>query len=209
MNNTLIKEIRFLTFYILCFAFLISFTSCSVSKQIDKAAKENLIDKPGLTSAHVGICIYDPSKNKWLYNYQGDKYFIPASNTKIITCYAAMKYLGDSLTGLRYLEQGDTIKIIPAGDPTLLHPDFIQQPILSFLSHFDSTKIIQIDDSNFQDDAWGNGWSWNDYMEDYMVERSSLPIYGNIVSFDGTTNTWNSFPSIKGQIIEDSAANSD
>jgi len=45
-------------------------------------------------------------------------------------------------------------------------------------------------------------------MEDYMVERSSLPIYGNVISFDGTANKWNSFPSIKGQIIEDSAANS-
>ncbi len=37
-----------------------------------------------------------------LYNYQGDKYFVPASNTKIPTCYAAMKYLGDSLVGLKY-----------------------------------------------------------------------------------------------------------
>jgi D-alanyl-D-alanine carboxypeptidase/D-alanyl-D-alanine-endopeptidase (penicillin-binding protein 4) len=119
-----------------------------------------------------------------------------------------MKYLTDSLIGLRYLEQGDTVKIIPAGDPTLLHPDFIQQPVLSFLSHFDSTKVIQVADNNFQDDAWGNGWTWNDYTEDYMVERSSLPIYGNVISFDGTANKWNSFPSIKGQVIEDSSANS-
>jgi len=124
-----------------------------------------------------------------------------------MTCYAAMKYLGDSLTGLRYREQGDTIKIIPGGDPTLLHPDFIRQPVLSFLSHFDSTRIILIDDNNFQDNAWGNGWTWDDYTEDYMAERSSLPIYGNVVSFDGTANKWSSFPLIKGQIIEDSAAN--
>src|SRR3954452_6798789 len=91
-----------------------SFISCSVSKQIDKVAKQNLIDKPDLTNAHIGICIYDPWKNKWLYNYHGNKYFIPASNTKIMTCYAAMKYLGDSLIGLRYMEQDDTIKIIPS-----------------------------------------------------------------------------------------------
>src|SRR4030095_11341506 len=159
------------------------FTSCSLSKRIDKVAKQNIIDKPGLASAHIGICIYDPSKNKWLYNYQSNKYFTPASNTKIMTCYASMKYLGDSLIGLRYMEQDDTIKIIPGGDPTLLHPDFMQQPVLSFLSQFDSTKIIQIDDNNFQDNAWGSGWSWDDYMEDYMVERSLLPIYGNVFLF--------------------------
>src|SRR5436190_21794283 len=141
-NITFIDRVGCLTLYILYFAFSISFISCSVSNRIDKVAKRNLINNPAFASAHIGICIYDPSKNKWLYNYEGNKYFIPASNTKIMSCYAAMKYLGDSLTGLRYLEQGDTIKIIPAGDPTLLHLDFIQQPVLSFLSHFDSTRII-------------------------------------------------------------------
>jgi D-alanyl-D-alanine carboxypeptidase/D-alanyl-D-alanine-endopeptidase (penicillin-binding protein 4) len=201
------------TFYILIpitvgIIFLISFASCSVSRQINKVAKQNIINKPDFTSAHIGICIYDPSKNKWLYNYNSDKYFIPASNIKIMTCYSAMKYLGDSLTGLRYVEQGDTIKIIPNGDPTLLHPDFAQQPVLSFLSHFDSTKIILINDNNFRDNSWGNGWAWNDYTEDYMVERSSMPIYGNVVSFEGTANTWSSFPSIKGQTIEDSVTKS-
>jgi len=184
------------------------FISCSAAKRIGKIAKHDFIDKPDLAFAHIGICIYDPSKSKSLYNYHGNKYFIPASNTKIITCYASMKYLGDSLTGLRYMEQGDTIKIIPSGDPTLLHPDFIQHPVLSFLSNVDSSKIIEINDDNFQDDAWGNGWAWNDYAEDYMVERSSLPLYGNVVSFDGTANKWSSFPSIKGQIIKDSSANS-
>ena len=103
-----------------------------------------------------------------------------------MTCNAAMKYLGDSLTGLRYPDQGDAIKIIPRGDPTLLHPDFIRQPVvLFFLSHFDSTRIILIDDNNFQDNVLGNGWIWDDYTEDYMAERSSLPIYGNVVLLMG------------------------
>ncbi len=59
------------TFYILYFTFSISFISCSVSKQIDKVAKQEIINKPDLTSAHIGISIYDPSKNKWLYNLPG------------------------------------------------------------------------------------------------------------------------------------------
>ena len=41
--------------------------------------------------------IYEPATNKYWYNFQADKYFVPASNTKLPTCYAAMKYLGDSL----------------------------------------------------------------------------------------------------------------
>ena len=59
-----------------------------------------MLDAKALQTAHIGISIFDPAANKYLYNYQGDKYFVPASNTKLPTCYAAMKYLGDSLVGL-------------------------------------------------------------------------------------------------------------
>ena len=78
---------------------LLILTSCSVTKQIAQSAKEDVLDAKALQTAHVGISIFDPSTNKYLYNYQGDKYFVPASNTKLPTCYAAMKYLGDSLVG--------------------------------------------------------------------------------------------------------------
>ncbi|HRX94639.1 MAG TPA: D-alanyl-D-alanine carboxypeptidase, partial [Chitinophagaceae bacterium] len=90
------------SFIILYSAFIIFLASCSVSKQISRSANENVLKNKALQTAHVGISIYDPLDNKYLYNYQGDKYFVPASNTKIPTCYAAMKYLGDSLVGLKY-----------------------------------------------------------------------------------------------------------
>ncbi|MDB5205556.1 MAG: hypothetical protein JWR72_631, partial [Flavisolibacter sp.] len=64
-----------------------------------------MLDDEALKTAHVGISIYEPATGKYLYNYQGDKYFVPASNIKIPTCYAAMKYLGDSLVGLRVAQQ--------------------------------------------------------------------------------------------------------
>src|SRR5690242_11491808 len=104
MKRNLTSFIKCLFLIALMGAVCLSFISCSTTKYIDKVAKHSIINKPDLTSAHIGICIYDPSKNKWLYNYHGNKYFIPASNTKIMSCYAAMKYLGDSLIGLRYLE---------------------------------------------------------------------------------------------------------
>src|ERR671927_187513 len=78
------------------------FCSCSLSSKIGKSAQETVLNDPALQTAHVGISIYEPATGKWWYNYQGDKYFVPASNTKLATCYAAMKYLGDSLVGLRY-----------------------------------------------------------------------------------------------------------
>src|SRR5687767_2303791 len=80
---------------------LLILTGCSVQQKISKSAKQ-VINDSSLRTAHVGISIYEPETGKYWYNYQGDKYFVPASNTKIPTCYAAMKYLGDSLVGLRY-----------------------------------------------------------------------------------------------------------
>ena len=177
-------------FYVLYFTFFISLASCSVSKQIDKVAKPEIINKPGLTSAHIGISIYDPSKNKWLYNYQDDKYFIPASNTKIMTCYTAMKYLGDSLISAYVKDNDSAVTIIPNGDPAFLHPDFSYQPLADLLR---GKKTVVIDNSSWQDEALGLGWSWDDYNDDYMAERSVMPVYGNVINFkivnDSLVNT--------------------
>ncbi len=164
--------------------FLISLSSCSVSKQVDKFAKQDIINKPGLTTAHVGISIYDPGAKKYLYNYDGDKYFIPASNTKIITCYAAMKYLGDSLVGAKIYNDDGNAYIFPTGDPTFLHPDFANQNVFNYLKFLKLFSVTFLYDS-WQENALGSGWSWDDYNDDYMAERSAFPIYGNIFRIFG------------------------
>lgn len=89
-------------FYFACLLFLAS--SCKVQKSvqqssnaaqnstlqsnnsIEQQAKALILEKPELLPAHVGISLYDPTSKKYLYNYQSNKYFIPASNTKIFTC---------------------------------------------------------------------------------------------------------------------------
>ena len=132
--------------------------------------------------AHVGISIYDPSTKQYLYNYQGDKYFIPASNMKLFTCYAAMKNLGDSLVGLRYLiaDKATAVFFQPTGDPTFLHSDFKSQPVVDFLKKDTSLfKILVPAKNNFN--QFGRGWAWDDYLSGYMAERSSFPIYGNVI----------------------------
>ncbi len=162
---------------------LIFFASCSVNKQISRSAKTEIFSNKELVTAHIGISIFDPSTNKYLYNHQGEKYFIPASNTKIPTCYAAMKYLGDSLAGWFVKETAESIYIKPNGDPTFLHPDFKQQKLFDLLvrtKKLVSVEIIQ----NPKFERMGFGWTWSDYAASYSPERSSMPIYGNIVKFE-------------------------
>ena len=159
---------------------LLIFTSCSVQQKISKSAKQ-VINDTSLLTAHVGISIYEPESGKYWYNYQGDKYFVPASNTKIPTCYAAMKYLGDSLIGLRYRIFSDSVvKIQSTGDPTFLHTDFLYQPGYTFLKKY---KYIIFSGELFNEDFLGSGWTWNDYKNAYSAQRSDFPIYGNTVKF--------------------------
>jgi len=160
-------------------------SSCSIQKKISKSAHLALTDS-ALSTAHVGISVFEPATNKYWFNYQGDHYFTPASNTKIPTCYAAMKYLGDSLDGIIKLEDYSTILILPTGDPTLLHPDFRNQPVIDFLQK--TTKKIYVWDLQWKEEPLGAGWSWDDYNDSYMAERSPLPVYGNIIKWTQENN---------------------
>jgi D-alanyl-D-alanine carboxypeptidase/D-alanyl-D-alanine-endopeptidase (penicillin-binding protein 4) len=166
------------SFLFFIFYFLI-LTSCSVQQKISKSAKQLVLKDSSLLAAHIGISIYDPGANKYWYNYNGEKYFVPASNTKIPTCYAAMKYLGDSLKCFSVNENDTALFILPAGDPTFLHPGYENQTAYDFLKN--TYKKIYLTDKNWKEEALGSGWSWNDYNDYYMAERSPMPIYGNLV----------------------------
>ncbi len=156
------------------------FSSCSVTNQISKQANTILLKDTAISTGHIGISIYEPATNKYWYNYDATKYFIPASNTKLFTLYAGMKYLGDSLVGLRYAEANDTIVFQPTADPTFLHPHFISQPVYNFLKR---KKIIVYENAvgKWQTEPLGFGWAWDDYNENYMAERSEFPIYENLL----------------------------
>jgi serine-type D-Ala-D-Ala carboxypeptidase/endopeptidase (penicillin-binding protein 4) len=139
---------------------MLVFAACSPQKAINKQVHQSILQDPSISRAHIGISLFDVTDNKYLYNYQGDKYFVPASNTKIVTCFAALKYLGDSLTGLRYLENDTAVFLLPAADPTLLHPEFKKQPVIDFLQK--TTKNVYITDQNWSDRSLGSGWGWSD-----------------------------------------------
>jgi serine-type D-Ala-D-Ala carboxypeptidase/endopeptidase (penicillin-binding protein 4) len=127
------------------------------------------------------VSVYDPASHNYLYNYQGGKYFVPASNVKIATCYAVMKHMKHILPGTRYYENDTAIYLVPTGDPSFLHRDFTVQPVFDFLKS--QKKKIYITDSNWKDKELGRGWSWDDFSDEYMVERNSFPIYGNTLKW--------------------------
>lgn len=151
----------------------------SSGHSLQQFVEDSLLAQPGLQSAQIGISLYDPGKAAYLYNYQGDKYFIPASNTKLFSLYAGLSYLGDSLVGMRYRINDTALFVMPSGDPTFLHPAYAAQPVIDFMRRVG--KNIWLIDNNWQDNGLGRGWAWDDYNDDYAPERSPFPIYGNLI----------------------------
>lgn len=158
---------------------IVLLASCSMQQKIHKQAQQLLIKDSSLVEAHVGIAVQDNETGKLLYGYQSDKRFTPASNTKIYSCYTAMKYLPAKLPAAILTDLDTAILITPTGDPSFLHPDFTTHPFFEKLRSIN--KPIYIHAENWQSAALGDGWSWNDYSEDYMTERSAFPVYGNLI----------------------------
>lgn len=166
---------------------VVGLAACSSSRLVatteknEKADPNDLFRQAPFQGAHVGVCIYDVAADKYLYDYQSEKYFVPASNTKLFTLYAGLKYLGDSLPGMYYHETADTFYIFPSGDPTLLHPDFKKQPVIEKLQK--ANKALVVIGDAWKEEIYGPGWAWDDYNEGYMPERSALPVYGNTIKW--------------------------
>ncbi|HAI84234.1 MAG TPA: hypothetical protein DCL43_11240 [Chitinophagaceae bacterium] len=173
------------------FVLFVLAVSCKVQKANQRLhltvnANATVIDSflalPDLAQAHVGIAVYDMEDKHYLYNYQATKNFIPASTTKLLTAYAAMRFLGDSIPAMRYeldsaLQQ---LTLYPTGDPTLLHSDFSNHRLLPYLQHLIvQKKLNPVFKHQGSIEKYGMGWAWDDFDADYMPERSLIPIYGN------------------------------
>jgi len=130
---------------------------------------------------HVGLSLYDPQKKEFIYSFQDDRYFTPASNTKIFTLLASVSTLGDSIPGLRYTSTGDSLIIWGTGDPSFLYKNcFSESRVYNFLKN--APQALYVAGANFPTARFGPGWAWDDYNDYYSAERSALPIYGNVIA---------------------------
>ncbi|MFW6190484.1 MAG: D-alanyl-D-alanine carboxypeptidase, partial [Candidatus Bipolaricaulota bacterium] len=61
---------------------------------VEEVPIEQLIAEHNLDHAFVGVAVQDLKSGKYLLSYNADRYFIPASNQKLFTTWAALKGLG-------------------------------------------------------------------------------------------------------------------
>jgi D-alanyl-D-alanine carboxypeptidase/D-alanyl-D-alanine-endopeptidase (penicillin-binding protein 4) len=189
MAKSIRKGINFPTLF--TFFLLLLSAACSV-----RQAQKTLLQDPALKGAHVGVAVYNVSKEKWVDKHLSDLYYTPASNTKIISTYLGMRYLGDSIPGWKMAENKDSIFLLPLGDPSFLHPDFTYQPIADIIRQTKKQVVLCFPDKADAFAMYGKGWSWDDYAEDYQPERNRLNIYGNVLTVTKSKNGVHFQPSL-------------
>lgn len=174
---------------VFCFL-LLSVFGCSPKRYVTK----EVIRIEEELKEHTGFLLFDPASKKNLIEYQSDRYFTPASNTKIFTFYSSLKILGDSAVSVKYIQKDDSLIFWGAGDASFLYSNtFDNRRLFDLLSA--APEQLFFSSSNFQTETMGPGWAWDDYPYYYSAERTPLPIYGNLVKVKKDSNKFYFNPS--------------
>ncbi len=172
-----LKTILRKSLIVLIFIFL---ASCASQKE--RRLKKRVLEALRVDSFEdhfTGLLIYNPQNADTLLSINSNKYFTPASNTKIFTLYTALKILPDSIPALKYVTKQDTLYFSGTGDPSALHPHFQDSSSIQFIKRFKTLKYVT---GSYVEDRFGPGWAWEDYDSAFSPEITSLPLYGNVVT---------------------------
>ncbi|WP_432712611.1 D-alanyl-D-alanine carboxypeptidase/D-alanyl-D-alanine-endopeptidase [Pedobacter sp.] len=160
--------------------------SCSVQhrmhRQLDQTFKQSAV----VNQYPVGFALYDLENGKMIFEKDADKYFVPASNTKLFTFYAGLKMIPDSIPSLRYVVKGDSLIFWGTGDPSFLQTQLKGTKALEFLKA--SPHQLYFAPGRYTGDFYGTGWAWDDYNDYYQAEINELPLMDNLITVKANGN---------------------
>lgn len=166
-------------FVITVFYSLLIFPLFADGGPIKKRKIKKLFKHSAITHAHfTGFALYDLDNKKMIYELNADKYFTPASNTKLFTYYTCLKMLGDSIPAIRYVIHGDSLIFWGTGDPSFLHSSLKGTKAFNFLKN--SNKKLFFSTGNYTGEFYGDGWAWDDYSGYYQAEITAMPLEDNV-----------------------------
>ncbi|MDZ7956654.1 MAG: D-alanyl-D-alanine carboxypeptidase/D-alanyl-D-alanine-endopeptidase [Aulosira sp. DedQUE10] len=144
-----------------------------------------VINRPLFSRVRWGILVQPLSSGQTLYSRDAQKYFTPASNTKLLTTAAALQQLGANFrirTSVYQNPQG-VLRVVGRGDPSL--GDTQLQALAQQLQQKGITQIQQLiaDDSYIQGDIVNSTWQWEDVQSDYGAPIGSFILNQNVFSF--------------------------
>lgn len=163
---------------VLNISILIGFLLISGCSSLKKSLNSQLTKKDLENSFH-GLLVIDAESKKEIYDQNSDKYFTPASNTKIVTFYTAIKMLPKNVPSLKYAVVDDTLFVEGTGDPSWLHPHLKDSTAIKWLQR---QNTIALYTNNTDELRYGPGWAWEDYDTYFSPEKTPIPLYGNVVT---------------------------
>lgn len=158
-----------------------------------------IFDAPQWENARWGVIVQDLETSKILYDRDGEKSFMPASNMKLFTTAAALVTLGESCTfETNIYATGTTdsrgvlngnIYIIGSGDPSISGRYLEDKSTTGILAEWagaiKTAGITRIegdiigDDDIFDDSFIAGSWQYDYLQEWYAAENSGLAINDN------------------------------
>ncbi|SCL19581.1 D-alanyl-D-alanine carboxypeptidase/D-alanyl-D-alanine endopeptidase [Micromonospora inyonensis] len=139
-----------------------------------------------LDGAQAGVVVADATTGDTIYQRNGDRRLIPASNTKLLTSAAAMELLGaghrfttDVLhTGARRgtVLTGD-LHLRGGGDPTMLAADYdaLAARVAAAGIRVVGGNLVA-DDTRYDATRLGPDWTWDDEPYYYAAQVSALTV---------------------------------
>ena len=178
-------------------------TVTSVPVQRDRLTElqtqlDHLFGNADFNNAFWGVAVQSVNSGEMLYQQNAGKLLMPASNMKIVTAAAALKILGPDfvyetkISAQNPIENGKLagdLVVTGNGDPTLA-PEQLQ----SWAAQLKQSGLQEIDgdlvgdDSAFEQDRLGFGWSWDDLAYYYATETSALQFAENAITVTLTAN---------------------
>lgn len=151
-----------------------------LKREMDAIATQPLFNK-----ARLGIAIQPLNAAQPLYTRDAERYFLPASTTKVMTTAAALQRLSPQFQIQTYVlvaGQGitlDHLRIIGRGDPSLS-----DQHLQQVAAQLQTNGVRQIDrllgdDTYFQGPSVVPSWQWEDLQAGYGAPINSLILNQN------------------------------
>ena len=187
------KQARWgMVFAFLCHATVASAFAANPDSLL-KARIDTLLAHEMPRGAEAGVCIYDLSQGRTLYEHRADKLSRPASTMKLMTAITALATPGANRPFRTTLctdgtQQGDSLKgnLYAVGD---MDPEFDEDAIEELVDGLKERGVRVVDgdivgDVSLKDSLyWGEGWLWDDapaafqpYMSPLMLNKGVLQI---------------------------------
>ncbi|MEG4487745.1 D-alanyl-D-alanine carboxypeptidase/D-alanyl-D-alanine-endopeptidase [Microcoleus sp. D2_18a_B4] len=147
------------------------------------AQVDAIANRPEFSRSRWGILIQPLSSTATLYSRDAQKYFIPASNAKLLTTAAALQKLGGDfrIKTSVYSGENGSLYVAGRGDPSIAEAQL--KSLAQQLKQRGISQVNQLigDDSYFQGSAVNPNWEWEDAQAGYGAPINSLIFNQNAI----------------------------